>query len=255
MPLTNLAIKSSVTRNATYTANAYDDLALVDATSASFTVNLPTAVGMNGNTLRFKRTDSTSANTVTLDANGAETINGSSTFVLIAQDQEIEIMSDGSNWNIVGQIKINASAYVAAPTAFTTTSASYTNVTGAQFSSKTLGGGAQAPATANDLALKIAFLPKGTYQVMCYIAYANAGSGSSVNIRMFDGTTQIGQSGTGNAQNGATYASGGLITYASDQSNITFTAQGKAQGGVTFQTSAFNGSSASDASIVITRLN
>lgn len=247
--------RNIATYTATYSANLYDDMALLDATSASFTVNLPSAASANGISLKFKRTDSTSANTVTLDGSGVETINGSTTFVLIAQDQYVEIKSDGTNWQIVSQIKINASITVAAPSLFSTTSTSYVAVTGAQFATKTKAGGAQDPGTANDLALKLAFLPKGTYLVMCNIPYANTTGGSSVNGRMFDGTNQIGQSGQGNATNAANSGWGGVITYSTDQSNITFTAQGKVAGAATFQTGGFNGSSLSDASIVVTRLN
>lgn len=256
MPLTNLAIKSTVVRNANYTANAFDDLALVDATSASFTIILPTAVGMNGNTLRFKRTDSVSANTVTIDANGSETINGSATFVMIAQDQEIEIMSDGSNWQMVLPIRINAVAYVNAPAGFSTASLSYVNVNGAQYATKTLSGGAQAPATANDMAMKIAFLPKGTYSVVCYGSWGQNGAGFSINARVFDGTNQIGQGAEGNSPGSAASTFGGLVTYATDQTNITFTAQlHTANAGVSAVLGAFNGSGVPDVSIVVTRLS
>jgi hypothetical protein len=255
MPVTNLNFASIVTKNATYTANTYDNSTLVDATSASFTVNLMSAASMPGRTLTFKRIDTVSANTVTIDAFGAETINGSATFVLIGQDQELQIQSDGTNWIIVSPVKLNAAIYVSAPALFSTTSTSYVNVTGAQFATKTLSGGAQNPTTTNDLALKVAFLPKGTYLVMCYVPFANTTGGSSVNGRIFDGTNQIGQTGQGNATNAANSSFGGIITYSTDQSNITFTAQGKVAGAATFQTGTFNGASPSDVSLVVTRLN
>lgn len=247
--------RNIATYTATYSANLYDDMALLDATSASFTVNLPSAASANGISLKFKRFDSVVANTATLDAFGSETINGSSTFVLIAQDQYVEIKSDGTNWQLVSQVKINASATVLAPATFNTSSTTYASVTGAQYATKTLAGGAQNPATANDMALKMAFLPKGTYSVVCYCSFGQTGSGFSANARIFDGTNQIGQASEGNSQ-GSAAPFGGIITYSTDQTNITFTAQLKcANAGISATIGGFNGSSTCDVSIVVTRLN
>ena len=84
-----------------YTATAITGypVLLVNATSASVTVNLPTAVG-NSAAYSIKKTDS-SANTVTIDASGAETIDGGATAVLIRQYESITIVSDNTNWHII----------------------------------------------------------------------------------------------------------------------------------------------------------
>jgi hypothetical protein len=74
---------------------------LVDAATAggAVTVNLPTAVG---NTAKFhiKKIDSGS-NTITIDANGAQTIDGATTQTIRFQWTNLTIVSNGSNWFIL----------------------------------------------------------------------------------------------------------------------------------------------------------
>lgn len=67
---------------------------------ASITITLPTAASAKWRKYIFKKIDS-SVNTVTIDADGAETIDGALTFVLTVQYQAIEIQSDGTQWWIV----------------------------------------------------------------------------------------------------------------------------------------------------------
>ena len=93
-----LAVSSKTT---TYTAATSDDLLLVSGASASWTLTLFTAVGNTGKVLKIKRTDNTIANTVTVDGNGSETIDGSTTVVLCLKYQDLEIVSDGTNWQIL----------------------------------------------------------------------------------------------------------------------------------------------------------
>ena len=89
---------TNVTNN--YNATANDDLILVDASGGGVTVNLPTAAGITGNTIRIKKTDS-SLNTVTLDPNGSETVDGETTFTISFQFEAASIASDNSNWHII----------------------------------------------------------------------------------------------------------------------------------------------------------
>lgn len=70
---------------------------IVDATSNSKTVNVPTAVGRQGVWYTVKKTDA-GANTITLDATGAETIDGAGTSVIGTQWQVVTILSNGTNW-------------------------------------------------------------------------------------------------------------------------------------------------------------
>jgi hypothetical protein len=103
---TNLGItsfQSTVQSNsANVTLTAGDSLLLVkcDATSASFTVTLYTAVGHSGAVINIKKTDST-ANTVTIDGNSTETIDGALTQTLYSQWDCWTLVSDGTNWMLV----------------------------------------------------------------------------------------------------------------------------------------------------------
>lgn len=72
---------------------------LCNCTSNSITINLPTAVG-NTAIYILKKTDS-SANTVTVDPNSTQTIDGGSTAVLQVQYESITVVSDNSNWMVI----------------------------------------------------------------------------------------------------------------------------------------------------------
>jgi hypothetical protein len=72
----------------------------VDASGAARTITLPTAVGITGRHYIIRKSDS-SANAVTVDGDGSETINGALTHVMTAQYQTVSIMSDGAGWMIL----------------------------------------------------------------------------------------------------------------------------------------------------------
>lgn len=72
---------------------------LCDATSAAFTVNLPNATTNNEKVYFIKKVDS-SANKVTIDGNGTQTIDGSLTQDL-KKGEALTIISDGSNWQVL----------------------------------------------------------------------------------------------------------------------------------------------------------
>jgi len=92
-----------VTKTSAYTITEADSTILVDATSAAFTVTLPTAVGIAGRTYTIKKIDS-SINNVTLDANGTQTIDGSLSYTLLGQWKAVQVQSDGANWVVIGKI-------------------------------------------------------------------------------------------------------------------------------------------------------
>lgn len=72
---------------------------LCDATTASFILTLPAANSAVGQFFFVKKTDST-ANTVTIAAAGADTIDGAASFVLKNQYAGVLIVNDGtSKWN------------------------------------------------------------------------------------------------------------------------------------------------------------
>jgi hypothetical protein len=94
--------ESLVTKTSAYTATATDYTILANATSAAFSVTLPTAVGANGKLYIVKKVDS-SANAVTVATTSAQTIDGASTYVMGYQYQSVTVQSDGANWFIVGE--------------------------------------------------------------------------------------------------------------------------------------------------------
>ncbi|OIO40628.1 hypothetical protein AUJ10_02640, partial [Candidatus Pacearchaeota archaeon CG1_02_31_27] len=83
-----------------YTVTISDSVITGDATTAAFSITLPTAVGITGRQYTFKKID-TSANAVTIDGAETETIDGAATYDLSAQWKYVTIVSDGTNWLIV----------------------------------------------------------------------------------------------------------------------------------------------------------
>lgn len=90
-----------IVTSATITVTTADTIILADPTSAAQTANLPAASTMTGRLLYIKKID-IGPNTVTLDANSTETIDGSLTYVLLVAREGVVIVSDGSNWYVVG---------------------------------------------------------------------------------------------------------------------------------------------------------
>jgi len=127
----SLTITSISNSDSPYTALVATDLLLVNATAGAVTVNLPTAVGNSGKTFRIRKTDS-STNAVTVDGDGTETINGSTTKLLISQHEEITIISDNSNWIVSAYVSpafSSASRLRASATGLTTgTGANITSI-------------------------------------------------------------------------------------------------------------------------------
>jgi len=85
-----------VTKTAAYTATITDGVVLCDASSAAFTVTLPTAASSSAKRLYIKKIDTTS-NAVTIDPNGSETVDSATSLVLSSTDTA-EIISDGTEW-------------------------------------------------------------------------------------------------------------------------------------------------------------
>ncbi|MEO5949834.1 MAG: hypothetical protein ABIQ04_00125 [Candidatus Saccharimonadales bacterium] len=95
---------AAVTKTSAYTITANDTVILVDATSATFTLTLPTAAGYVG---RYT-IDAISGgnNLVTVAASGGQTIDGAATTTIGNQASgapwsSVDLISDGSNWRTV----------------------------------------------------------------------------------------------------------------------------------------------------------
>src|SRR4030065_132078 len=97
------ALDAVASITADYTATLNDDTILANATAGAVTVSLPTAVGNTGKKFVIKKIDS-SANTVTVDPNGSETIDGQATAGILAQDNAIICQSDGANWRNISKL-------------------------------------------------------------------------------------------------------------------------------------------------------
>lgn len=92
--------RSITTKTAAYIVTANDHTILVDASSAAIPITLPTTSGITGRSYNIKKIDS-SINVVTIDASGAQAIDGNLTQTLNDQNESVTIQTDGSNWFIV----------------------------------------------------------------------------------------------------------------------------------------------------------
>lgn len=120
-------VAALATKTAAYTLTATDSVILASATSAAFTVTLPTAAGIAGRTYTVKKTDS-SANTVTIATTSSQTIDGLSTLVLTQQWEYVQVISDGSNWQVIdGTVRSVAGAVTLTDAATITVDASQGN--------------------------------------------------------------------------------------------------------------------------------
>jgi hypothetical protein len=94
-------IQAFSAKTSAHTILTSDEIITGDATSAIFTITLPTAVGKAGQTYTIKRINS-GANAVTVGTTTSQTIDGSTTYALSAQYKYVKVVSDGANWIIVG---------------------------------------------------------------------------------------------------------------------------------------------------------
>lgn len=89
---------------ANYTTTATDHSILCDAAPGSFTITLHSASSAFadglGQIINIKKIDDT-INSIIVDADSAEKIDGALTQTLAAVNESITIQSDGSNWYII----------------------------------------------------------------------------------------------------------------------------------------------------------
>ncbi len=87
------------THTLAYTADpTKDENILVDATAASVTITLPSAIG-NTHEYSINKKDA-STNSVVIATVGGQTINGSATVPIVVRYVSITVFGDGSNWYI-----------------------------------------------------------------------------------------------------------------------------------------------------------
>lgn len=85
--------------SSSYVITSTDAVVLADATGGAVTVTLPTAASITGKVYTVKRINSGS-NNVTLATTGGQTIDGATTQVMTIQYTSLDVISDGSNWEI-----------------------------------------------------------------------------------------------------------------------------------------------------------
>lgn len=95
-----VANNSTVDINSAYVASPVAYSIRANAASNSFVVTLPTAIGIDGYRYTVTKIES-SSNTVTVDGNLSETINGLSQTVLSKEFESLTVESNGVNWIIV----------------------------------------------------------------------------------------------------------------------------------------------------------
>lgn len=101
-----------VTKTSNATLVDAERVVLADATTAAFTLTLPSAAASTPYDIFYiKKIDSSLANIVTIDANGSETIDGLLTISLANRGEAIIIQSDGSNWRILSRRSYDVSGY------------------------------------------------------------------------------------------------------------------------------------------------
>ena len=72
---------------------------ICDATSGAIAITLRAVSGLAGYVVKVKKIDA-STNTVTVDGNGAETIDGATTQVISARYTSLSLVCDGTTWHI-----------------------------------------------------------------------------------------------------------------------------------------------------------
>jgi len=93
--LINVSTDNYIEKSSTYTIVTTDKI--VNCTSGTFTITLPTAVGVGGKTYSITNSG---GGIITLDADGTETIQGDLT-QFIYSDETIDIVSNGANWFVI----------------------------------------------------------------------------------------------------------------------------------------------------------
>lgn len=99
-------------KSADFTAGTAEETYPTDVSGGSKTATLPAASGNTGLKLHFFLSVAPGANTLTLDANSTETINGALTLKLYYQHDWVSIFCDGTNWRVMNDTRARPLASV-----------------------------------------------------------------------------------------------------------------------------------------------
>lgn len=100
-------------KSSDYTVTDTDNIRTIGMTTSSTdrTVTLPTAADNTNRILTIKKVDSGTGK-VTIDGEGAETIDGATTYILYLQYDAITLQCDGTGWFIVNKSLVLATEYI-----------------------------------------------------------------------------------------------------------------------------------------------
>ncbi len=94
-------LEPPATKTASYTLSDLDHVVIFNTTIASMVATLPTAVGRSGRRFTVKKLGGSTINMLTIASNGG-TIDGLVTEIISVSGGFRELISDGTNWHIVG---------------------------------------------------------------------------------------------------------------------------------------------------------
>lgn len=111
---------------------------LANAAGGSFTITLPAVSGNNGKIYTIKALSASSSTIITIDGNGAETVNGRTTIELTSTGSYVQIVCDetNSNWAVINQQHFDILT-ASATTTSTSVADTYVDVTGMAISLRT----------------------------------------------------------------------------------------------------------------------
>jgi hypothetical protein len=163
--LNQLTTTSTKTSNYTVTTSDNGKVFFVDCTSGSITISLPAVSSAgDGFTVSIKKIDS-SANTVTIDGNSSETIDGSLTYVLTKQNEGTGFIVDGvaTAWRVVPAVKNlkDSNNNLVIETTATASAVNYINATNAA-----TGNNPSLAAAGTDSNINLSLTGKGTGNVV-----------------------------------------------------------------------------------------
>ncbi len=182
----SLGLKVTSLSSAT-TLSAAHNVVLASDAGGSFTITLPAAASNAARTYYIKKTNS-SSDIITIDGNGAETIDGATTLVLYIQNDACRIVCDGSAWYVLEQHFTPHSAFMSNTADQTIPNTTNTKLA---FDNETYDYGNIADYTTND---RIDIKRAGRYLIVGSLrtnAVLDLGEGASIDIKINNSTSPM----------------------------------------------------------------
>ena len=112
-PTSTLQVLGSLSINLTIKSTSAvladsENVIMANAAGAALTLTLPSATGITGRQYSIKKVD-TSGHAVTVSAGNGQLIDGAASFVLTTPYKFVTVITDGSNWNVIGTNQVTSS--------------------------------------------------------------------------------------------------------------------------------------------------